>query len=113
MDINELVNGAPQTHKQDIVTDAPQDAELALWKAFLDNKGYDWLNKGEGSLQLAFMNQKMLQEFKKRFMEWYKNHPDVWNEDQTRTPHIWFVLNLIGDLIMWRENPWEWIRKPK
>lgn len=62
---------------------------------------------------------------KKRFQEWYKNHPDIKFEATVykvdnyfvgelpvhNISPLWFVVNLMGDLINWQETPTDWIEE--
>lgn len=61
---------------------------------------------------------------KKRFKEWYRTHPDVKFEavisrtdnyyvttPQHHISPLWFVVNLMGDLVSWQESPTDWIEE--
>lgn len=107
LEMNELLDPV----KEQIDELAERDAEVHMFRNIMAEQGYIWTGDARKPLVAAFMNQKMLTELKAKFMVWYNNHPDAWNEDSHRTPHLWHVINLIGDLIHWRENPWDWIHK--
>jgi len=45
------------------------------------------------------------EHIKKTFIKWVENHPDCWHDD-----HMWYLQNLVGDLIEWEEQPEDWIK---
>lgn len=93
---------------EDMLTD---DMEVARFKRFLYIYGYEWEGVGEGSLKSCYMNEKMVAELKSRFIKWFHSHPDVMHKDSQNVAHLWFVLNAIGDIIGWKEDPLKWVPK--
>lgn len=49
---------------------------------------------------------------KESYLKWHRNHPDADLTDEYGVPHLWWLLNFLGELIEWQDNPFKW-EEPK